>query len=101
MYQRPYVLQRMRLHGPRCGFTYDAYTNVNLASRSVTQMEDIKRQKIRLEALKKEAEEERQKAREAARARVLLDFERGQLGLAAKGPGATTTGVGPDSKERT
>lgn len=65
----------------------------------VTQMEDIKRQKIRLEALKKEAEEERQKAREAARARVLLDFERGQLGLAAKGPGATTTGAGPESKE--
>ncbi|KAI0761366.1 hypothetical protein BD413DRAFT_617099 [Trametes elegans] len=49
----------------------------------VTQIGDIKRQKVRLEALKKEAEEERQRAREAARERVLHEFEKGQLGLAA------------------
>ncbi|KAI0366517.1 hypothetical protein BV20DRAFT_1046107 [Pilatotrama ljubarskyi] len=49
----------------------------------VTQINDIKRQKVRLEAMKKEAEEERQRAREAARERVLREFERGQLGLAA------------------
>lgn len=49
----------------------------------MTQLNDIKRQKTRLEALKKEAEEERQRAREAARERVLLEFEKGQLGLAA------------------
>ena len=50
---------------------------------SVTQLNEIKRQKVRLEALKKEAEEERERAREAARERVLLEFEKGQLGLAA------------------
>lgn len=49
---------------------------------TVTQMQDIKRQKARLENLKREAEEERQRAREAARERVLLEFEKGQLGLA-------------------
>lgn len=48
----------------------------------VNQKKDIKRQKDRLEALKKEAEEERARARQAARERVLRDFERGQLGLA-------------------
>ncbi|EMD36841.1 hypothetical protein CERSUDRAFT_114763 [Gelatoporia subvermispora B] len=47
----------------------------------VTQMQDIKRQKARLEKLKQETEEERQRAREAARERVLLEFEKGQLGL--------------------
>ena len=50
---------------------------------AVTQISDIKRQKVRLEALKKEAEEGRERAREAARERVLREFEKGQLGLAA------------------
>ncbi|OJT06824.1 Nitric oxide synthase-interacting protein [Trametes pubescens] len=49
----------------------------------VGQMNDIKRQKVRLEAMKKEAEEERERAQEAARERVLREFEKGQLGLAA------------------
>ena len=53
------------------------------ATTAVTQINDIKRQKVRLGALKKEAEEERQRAREAARERVLREFEKGQLGLAA------------------
>ncbi|KAI0342225.1 hypothetical protein BDW22DRAFT_1357522 [Trametopsis cervina] len=64
----------------------------------VTQLGDIKRQKARLEALKREAEEERQRAREAARERVLLDFEKGQLGLAGPKSLATTTS-GADVKE--
>ncbi|KAI0797307.1 hypothetical protein BC629DRAFT_1581647 [Irpex lacteus] len=63
----------------------------------VTQLGDIKRQKVRLEALKREAEEERQRAREAARERVLQDFEKGQLGLA--GPTSVATTSGSDSKE--
>jgi nitric oxide synthase-interacting protein len=48
---------------------------------TVAQKKDIKRQKDRLEALKKEVEEERSRARQAARERVLRDFERGQLVL--------------------
>ena len=69
-----------------------------LIADSVTQLGDIKRQKVRLEALKREAEEERQRAREAARERVLLEFEKGQLGLAGRPSTATTSGA--DSKER-
>jgi nitric oxide synthase-interacting protein len=52
-------------------------------TRSVVQKKDIKRQKERLEALKKEAEQEKARAKEAARERVLADFEKGQLALAA------------------
>lgn len=66
---------------------------------SVTQMNDIKRQKARLEAMKKEAEEERERAREAARERVLREFERGQLGLAATSTVSTSSGL--DSSECT
>ncbi|KAH9834798.1 uncharacterized protein C8Q71DRAFT_766449 [Rhodofomes roseus] len=63
----------------------------------VTQLEDIKRQKARLEALKREAEEERQRAREAARGRVLLEFERGQLGLANTAV-VSTSGASKESR---
>ena len=49
-----------------------------------------------MEALKREVEEERQRAREAARERVLLEFEKGQLGLAST-PSVTTSGA--SSKE--
>ncbi|KAH7910396.1 hypothetical protein BJ138DRAFT_1136063 [Hygrophoropsis aurantiaca] len=52
----------------------------------LTQKKDIKRQKDRLELLKREAEEERELAKEAARERVLRDFEKGQLGLSANIP---------------
>ena len=48
----------------------------------VSQKKDIQRQKTKLEALKREAEEEKARAKEAARERVLLDFEKGQLGMA-------------------
>ena len=61
-------------------------------TRSVAQKKDIKRQKERLEALKKEAEQEKARAKEAARERVLADFEKGQLALAAV-PAVTTSGA--------
>lgn len=65
----------------------------------MSQINDIKRQKVRLEALKKEAEEERERAREAARERVLREFEKGQLGLAATSRISTSSAL--DSSERT
>ena len=40
--------------------------------------------------MKREAEEEREKAKEAARERVLLDFERSQLVLAGVPTAAST-----------
>ncbi|KAF8902559.1 hypothetical protein CPB84DRAFT_1707514 [Gymnopilus junonius] len=52
----------------------------------LTQKNAIKRQKAEIQALRKEAEEERVRAREVARERVLLDFERGQLSLGPKSP---------------
>jgi nitric oxide synthase-interacting protein len=58
----------------------------------VTQKKDIKRQKERIEALKKEAEQEKAKVKEAARERVLAEFEKGQLGLATVAA-VTTTGT--------
>jgi hypothetical protein len=61
-------------------------------TRSVVQKKDIKRQKERLEALKKEAEQEKARAKGAARERVLADFEKGQLALAAV-PATTTSGA--------
>jgi hypothetical protein len=64
----------------------------------VSQKKDIQRQKGRLESLKQEAEDEKARAKEAARERVLLDFEKGQLRLAGT-PGATTaTGSGANLK---
>ena len=66
--------------------------------QAVAQKKDIKRQKEMLEALKREAEAEKERARLAARERVLLEFEKGQLGLAAAPTTATTSGA--ESKER-
>ncbi|KAN0136871.1 hypothetical protein V8E53_005312 [Lactarius tabidus] len=68
-----------------------AYTDL------LAQKKDIKRQKERLEALKKEAEQEKVKAKEAARERVLAEFEKGQLGLAAV---ASVTTSGTDAPGR-
>jgi nitric oxide synthase-interacting protein len=65
---------------------------------TVTQLGDIKRQKARLESMKREAEDEQQRARAAARDRVLQDFEKAQLGLPSSTPIATTSGA--DAKER-
>ncbi|KAK0458737.1 uncharacterized protein EV420DRAFT_1620503 [Desarmillaria tabescens] len=63
----------------------------------LTQKKDIKRQKEKLEMMKKEAEEEKERARQAARERVILEFEKGQLGLAAVS--ATGTTSAGESKE--
>ncbi|KIJ64689.1 hypothetical protein HYDPIDRAFT_89448 [Hydnomerulius pinastri MD-312] len=68
-----------------------AYTDL------LTQKKDIKRQKERLAQLKKDAEAEKQLALEAARERVLRDFEKGQLGLSANLPSIATTS-GAESK---
>lgn len=64
--------------------------------RSVGQKKDIKRQKEKLEAMKKEAEAEVVKAKEAARDRVLVDFEKGQL---FANPTAGTSTSGSDSQD--
>lgn len=66
------------------------------------QKKDIQRQKEKLESLKREAEEERARAKEAARERVLLEFEKGQLGLASTPsvPG-TTSGIGSTGSKGT
>jgi len=64
----------------------------------LTQKKDIKRQKQRLEALKREAADEKARARLAARERVLLEFEKGQLGLAA-GPSSIGTRGSGDSEQ--
>lgn len=63
----------------------------------MTQKKAIKKQKERLDQLKREAEEERQRARQAARERVLDDFEKGHLGLGATS--TTTTTSGTDNSE--
>jgi len=65
--------------------------------QAVSQKKDIKRQKEKLETMKKEAEEEKARAKEGARERVLLEFEKSQLGLAAPAAAGTTTGE--DSNE--
>ncbi|TFK52908.1 hypothetical protein OE88DRAFT_1627381 [Heliocybe sulcata] len=61
----------------------------------LTQKKDIKKQKDRLEQMKREADDEKERAKEAARERVLLEFERGQLGLGK----SSLTGLGTSSKE--
>lgn len=49
--------------------------------------------------MKQEVQEEKDRAKEAARERVLLEFEKGQLGLAAA-PGVSGTKSGGDADER-
>lgn len=71
----------------------------------VTQKKDIKRQKERLDAMKKEAEEERTRVRAAARERVLLELDKGQLGLvgdptvADTKSGSSGSGTGGESMD--
>ncbi|KAJ3557645.1 hypothetical protein NP233_g11685 [Leucocoprinus birnbaumii] len=64
----------------------------------LTQKKDIKRQKTKLETWKREHEEEKARAKEAARERVLLEFEKSQLGLAAR-PTEISTKSGVSSQE--
>ncbi|KNZ79284.1 Nitric oxide synthase-interacting like protein [Termitomyces sp. J132] len=66
----------------------------------LTQKKDIQTQKKKLEALTQEVEEEKVRAKEAARERVLRDFEKGQLGLSAF-PSATGTKSGADEPRGT
>lgn len=50
--------------------------------------------------MKKDAEDERTRVREAARERVLEEFEKGQLGLAIDPTtGGTTSGGNADERE--
>lgn len=63
----------------------------------VSQKKDIQRQKSRLEAMKQEAEEEKARAKVAARERVLLDFEKGQLRLAGVSGAAAASSSGAKS----
>ncbi|KAJ7127189.1 hypothetical protein C8R44DRAFT_874258 [Mycena epipterygia] len=49
----------------------------------LSQKKDLKRQKDKAEQIRKEIESEVERAKAAARERVLQDFERGQLGLAS------------------
>ncbi|KAJ7178646.1 hypothetical protein C8R43DRAFT_468110 [Mycena crocata] len=49
----------------------------------LSQKKDLKRQKDKAEQIRKEIAEEVERAKAAARERVLQDFERGQLGLAS------------------
>ena len=68
---------------------------------SVTQSRDIKKQKKRLEDLKADAELEKARILEAARERVLRDFEKSQLGLASKSstPTASSSSASNDKRE--
>ncbi|KAJ7931341.1 hypothetical protein B0H13DRAFT_2227885 [Mycena leptocephala] len=52
----------------------------------LSQKKDLKRQKDKAEQIRKEIEAEVERAKAAARERVLQDFERGQLGLASTLP---------------
>lgn len=65
----------------------------------VSQKKDIKKQKARLDALKKEAAEERLRAQADARERVLKEFERGQLGLGLGGSSVISTSGSSQRKE--
>ena len=69
----PYVLLRPRF-ARKCDGMLTLCGTIPIA---VTQISNIKRQKVRLEAPKKEAEDERERVREAARERVLREFEKG------------------------
>ncbi|KAJ3843626.1 hypothetical protein EV361DRAFT_979112 [Lentinula raphanica] len=65
----------------------------------LTQKKDIKRQKEKLELMKKDAQEERERAKLAARERVLREFEKGQLGLGVNSK-PSATGVGASTGEK-
>ncbi|KAF8207550.1 hypothetical protein K438DRAFT_1815199, partial [Mycena galopus ATCC 62051] len=59
----------------------------------LSQKQDLKRQKEKAEQIKKEIEAEVERAKTAARERVLQDFERGQLGLAGSAASAALPAV--------
>ncbi|CEL52071.1 Nitric oxide synthase-interacting protein homolog OS=Drosophila melanogaster GN=CG6179 PE=3 SV=1 [Rhizoctonia solani AG-1 IB] len=62
----------------------------------LSQKKDIKRFKAKLEELQKEEDAEKIRAAQAARDRVLRDFERNQLGLASRKEPENDKGKGKD-----
>lgn len=86
-----YADLRTQLHVPSA--------RLGLRDHTVNQKKDIKRQKVRLEQLKREADDEKRRALEAARERVLQDFEKGQLGLSANLPAIVSTSSVETTKE--
>lgn len=72
-------LQRAR--DPVCCNSGHLFCKECIYNDLLTQKKNIKRQKERFEALRLQEEEEKQRAREAARQRILQEFEKGQLGL--------------------
>ncbi|KAF7327544.1 RING-type domain-containing protein [Mycena kentingensis (nom. inval.)] len=69
----------------------------------LTQKKELKRQKDKAEAIKKEMEAEIDAAKAAARERVLQDFERGQIGLGSSltsGPASGTARASETGSKR-
>jgi nitric oxide synthase-interacting protein len=64
-----------------CPYHSTSCSALILTPFQVAQKKDIRRQKERFEALHQEEEEEKERVKEAARQRVLQNFERGQSGL--------------------
>ncbi|KAF8610386.1 hypothetical protein BDV93DRAFT_14572 [Ceratobasidium sp. AG-I] len=73
------------------------YCKECIYSDLLSQKKDIKRFKAKLEELAREEEAEQARAVQAARERVLRDFERGQLGLASR---RETTAESEKEKEK-
>ncbi|ELU44002.1 hypothetical protein AG1IA_01983 [Rhizoctonia solani AG-1 IA] len=68
-----------------CGEGHLCESNVQcIYTDLLSQKKDIKRFKAKLEELQREEEAEKARAAQAARDRVLRDFERNQLGLASR-----------------
>lgn len=89
-----FILQGMHIQWPLYVDSREIQT-YHWPARQVTQKKHIKRQKGRFEALRLEEEEEKQRAREAARQRILQEFDKGQLGINS---GARSQGMEKDKK---
>lgn len=50
----------------------------------LSQKKEIKRHQVKLEQMAREEEDEKERAREAARERVMMEFSKSQLGLAGR-----------------
>ncbi|KAG9086966.1 hypothetical protein FS749_003253 [Ceratobasidium sp. UAMH 11750] len=77
------------------------YCKECIYSDLLSQKKEIKRFKTKLEELAREEEAEKARAVQAARDRVLKDFERGQLGLASRKEPQTATNGKEKEKEKT
>jgi hypothetical protein len=92
----PPLLHRVRVHRPPCAPPAFSLPSAPCSRGAVAQKKDIKRQKQRLDALKREHADEQARAKAAARERVLAEFERGQLGLAGPSLALSTNGKPED-----